>query len=108
MSIPAWKRLFCVIFGLAYPTVILVAIVATANHFLLDAAAGGLLCGIAWKSERVLLNLLPLEDCFLWCLRMHKPELDGWDREFSDERWKFVGSCPSNQTVYDRCGSVSF
>lgn len=75
LLIPAWKRLVCIGFGIAYPTVILVAIVATANHFILDAVAGGLLCGIAWKSESLLLNLLPLEDCFLWCLRLHKPDL---------------------------------
>ena len=53
-----------------------IAIVATANHFILDAVAGAVVCGIAWRSEKVLLNLLPLEDWFLWCLRMHKPEIE--------------------------------
>jgi hypothetical protein len=60
--------------GFLYPFIILVAIVATANHFILDAVAGAIVCGIAWKGNDVLLNLLPLEDWFLFCLRAHFPE----------------------------------
>ena len=88
--IPAGKRLACIGFGIAYPTVILVAVVATANHFILDAVAGGLLCGLAWKSESLLLNLLPLEDCFLWCLRLHKPDVRGADAASLDEKARGV------------------
>lgn len=51
-------------------------IIATANHFILDAVAGALVCAIAWKTERFLLNLLPLEDWFLWGVRTHKPSID--------------------------------
>lgn len=80
-SIPSWKRLTCVFFGVTYPALILVAIVATANHFILDAVAGGILCGVAWKMESSLLNLVPLEDYFLWCLRMHKPEIESREKE---------------------------
>jgi hypothetical protein len=47
--------------------------VSTANHFILDAVAGALVCLVGWRSNEILLNLLPLEDYFLWCLRMHKP-----------------------------------
>lgn len=76
----------CIVLGIAYPATILVAIIATANHFILDAVAGAIVCGIAWNTERFLLNLLPLEDWFLWCLRMHKPEvgvemLPEWDEK---------------------------
>ena len=46
---------------------------ATANHFILDAVAGSLVCLIGWKGNAILLNLLPLEDYFLWCVRIHKP-----------------------------------
>ena len=74
------------VLGFAYPTLILVVIVATANHFILDAVAGALVCGIAWRSERVLLNLLPLEDWFLWCLRMHKPEIEVAESGFADHK----------------------
>jgi hypothetical protein len=74
------------VLGFAYPTLILVVIVATANHFVLDAVAGAIVCGIAWRSERVLLNLLPLEDWFLWCLRMHKPEIEVAESGFEDHK----------------------
>ncbi|RMZ92696.1 hypothetical protein DV736_g25, partial [Chaetothyriales sp. CBS 134916] len=59
--------------SILYPLAILVAIISTANHFILDAVAGALVCLIGWKSNAVLVNLLPLEDHFLWFLRIHKP-----------------------------------
>jgi len=68
-----WKRIAIIIAGLAYPGMILAAIVATANHFILDAVAGAIVCGIAWNANGVLLNLLVLEDYFLWLVRIHKP-----------------------------------
>ncbi|KAF5352055.1 hypothetical protein D9758_009397 [Tetrapyrgos nigripes] len=76
LRLPTFRRLLCVVIGFAYPATILTAIIATANHFILDAVAGGIVCGIAWNAETFLLNLLPLEDCFLWCLRIHKPNVD--------------------------------
>ncbi|KAK4504719.1 hypothetical protein PRZ48_002681 [Zasmidium cellare] len=80
------KRVLCIVLGFGYPATILLAIIATANHFILDAVAGALVCGIAWNAEKFLLNLLPLEDWFLWCLRMHKPEINAeimpeWDEK---------------------------
>lgn len=68
------KRIGVVALGLAYPALILTAIVATANHFVLDAVAGVVVCILAWHSNRMLLNLLVLEDWFLWALRIHKPQ----------------------------------
>ena len=64
----------CIAVGGFYPSLILVAIIATANHFILDAVAGSIVCGIAWWGNDVLLNLLALEDWFLWVVRIHKPE----------------------------------
>jgi hypothetical protein len=64
----------CLVLGFLYPFVILVAIVATANHFILDAIAGALVCALGWYSNGVLLYLLPVEDYFLWLVRIHKPE----------------------------------
>lgn len=64
----------CVAIGGFYPSLILVAIIATANHFILDAVAGSVVCTIAWLGNDVLLNLLALEDWFLWVVRIHKPE----------------------------------
>jgi hypothetical protein len=66
--------MLCAAMGAAYPLTILAAIIATANHFILDAVAGALVCVLGWWANSILLNLLPVEDCFLWILRMHKPE----------------------------------
>jgi hypothetical protein len=69
----AWRRLAIVCVGMIYPAIILTAIVATANHFVLDAVAGACACILAWNLNDLLLNLLPLEDYFLAMLRIHKP-----------------------------------
>jgi hypothetical protein len=69
----SWKRLLIVALGMSYPTLILTAIVATANHFILDAVAGAMVCGIAWNANGILLNLCVIEDYFLYMLRIHKP-----------------------------------
>jgi len=82
------KRMVCLIVGFLYPAIILTAIVATANHFILDAVAGATVCGIAWCGNRVLLNLLALEDYFLWCVRIYKPVRRG---EEDDEEWGIEG-----------------
>jgi PAP2 superfamily protein len=68
-----WKRIAVVALGMSYPALILTAIVATANHFILDAVAGALVCAIAWNANGILLNLLVVEDYFLWLVRIHKP-----------------------------------
>ncbi|KAK2056966.1 integral membrane protein [Colletotrichum caudatum] len=68
-----WRRFAVAAAGMAYPALILAAIVATANHFVLDAAAGAVVCGLAWNCNGVLLNLLVVEDYFLRALRIHKP-----------------------------------
>lgn len=70
-----WHRIVCIVFGITYPFTILAAIIATANHFILDAFAGAIICGLGWWGNSVLLNFLPLEDYyFFWILRIHKPE----------------------------------
>ncbi|KAL7937214.1 PAP2 superfamily domain-containing protein [Trichoderma chlorosporum] len=69
----SWKRVAIGVLGLSYPTLIFTAIVATANHFILDAVAGAIVCGIAWNANGLLLNLCVLEDYFLWIVRIHKP-----------------------------------
>lgn len=76
--------MLCLTLGFLYPFSILIAIVSTANHFILDAVAGAIICAAGWRVNGVLLNLLPLEDWFLWCLRIHKPttepvQLSGFD-----------------------------
>ncbi|KAL6709131.1 hypothetical protein ACN47E_001947 [Coniothyrium glycines] len=96
MRLPSPRRLLCLLLGIAYPTIILIAIVATANHFVLDAVAGATVCGMAWNGNRILLNLEPVEDYFLWLVRIHKPErktagLPSFDEEGSYSREKGWG-----------------
>ncbi|KAL7795393.1 PAP2 superfamily domain-containing protein [Trichoderma ceciliae] len=69
----SWKRIVIAVLGLFYPALIFTAIVATANHFILDAVAGAIVCGIAWNANGLLLNLCIFEDYFLWLVRIHKP-----------------------------------
>jgi hypothetical protein len=76
---PSMQRMACVTVGFAYPFMILVAIIATANHFILDAVAGAMICALAWSRNRLLLNLLPLQDHFLALLRVHFPESEATD-----------------------------
>lgn len=73
LRLPSWRRLLCIFLGFFYPFSILVAIVSTANHFILDAVAGAMVCFLGWKGNAILLNLLPVEDYFLWVVRIHKP-----------------------------------
>ncbi|ETI27357.1 hypothetical protein G647_09547 [Cladophialophora carrionii CBS 160.54] len=73
IRLPSTRRMLCLAVGFLYPFSILTAIVATANHFILDAVAGSVVCCLGWKFNDVLLNLLVLEDWLLWCLRIHKP-----------------------------------
>ncbi|KAL4927868.1 phosphatase PAP2 family protein [Aspergillus undulatus] len=86
VQIPSKYRLACLLLGFAYPFIILAAIVATANHFVLDAVAGALVCTLGWKFNGVLLNLIPVEDYFLWVVRIHKPEPAGMAVS-DDEGW---------------------
>jgi cytochrome c biogenesis protein CcdA len=96
IRLPSYRRVACFAIGFMYPFSILVAIVSTANHFILDAVAGAIVCCIGWNANAALLNLLPLEDWFLWALRIHKPvqtpvedgrglglkeKLEGWNPE---------------------------
>jgi PAP2 superfamily len=75
IAFPSSRRLLCIAIGVLYPLTILIAIIATANHFILDAVVGALVCWAGLKWNEILLNLQPLEDYFLAFLRIHKPEL---------------------------------
>jgi hypothetical protein len=86
IHIPSWRRLACNAVGVFYPALILTAIIATANHFILDAVAGSMVCVTAWWGNDVLLNLLVLEDWFLCVVRIHKPESVVVGLEEEDER----------------------
>lgn len=58
---PLWKRLACIIFGVFYPTLLLITIVGTGNHFFLDAVVGGLAILLGFACNRVVLIFYPLQ-----------------------------------------------
>ncbi|KAH6658104.1 integral membrane protein [Truncatella angustata] len=67
-------RILFLVFGFLYPSFILLCIVATANHYILDAIAAAFVVLLAFTCNRVLLNFLVLEDWLLWAWRLEKPE----------------------------------
>ncbi|EIW71429.1 hypothetical protein TREMEDRAFT_37809 [Tremella mesenterica DSM 1558] len=56
-----------------YPILILLVIMATANHYLLDAVGGLFVTILAYRANRLLLNLRPIEEWWFWALRTEKP-----------------------------------
>jgi len=71
------RRLMLITAGMAYPAIILIAILATANHFVLDAVTGFFVALVGWHANGVLVNLLPLEDWFFNLIHVHKPDRKG-------------------------------
>jgi hypothetical protein len=67
-------RITYLVLGVLYPTFILLCIVGTANHYILDAVVAAFVVLISYVCNRVLLNFLVLEDWLLWALRLEKPE----------------------------------
>lgn len=67
-------QLLWVVAGLAYPALILVTIVATANHYFLDAVLATLYVCISFGANKIFYALIPLEDWLLWCLKADKPK----------------------------------
>ena len=68
----AWKVVYLLI-ALGYPGMVLSAIVATANHYWMDAVMAVFVSFIAYFCNRVFLVFLPLEDLLFWLLRLEKP-----------------------------------
>ena len=68
----AWKIVYILV-ALGYPGLVLTAIVATANHYWMDALMATIVACIALLCNRVFLAFLPLEDLLLWALRLEKP-----------------------------------
>lgn len=68
----AWK-LFYFAIGIGYPALILVTIVATANHYFLDALMATVFVCLAFFCNKVFYIMLPVEDWLLWAIRAEKP-----------------------------------
>lgn len=67
------RRAVLVVVGMSYPLLILIAILATGNHFVLDAVAGFVVASVGWHINSLLLNLLPVEDTVMNVLHVHIP-----------------------------------
>lgn len=67
-----WKA-FYVFIAIGYPALVLTCIVATANHYFMDALMAIVAAALAFLCNRVFLILLPLEDYLLYILRIEKP-----------------------------------
>ena len=70
---PKIQQVFFAVLSIVYPLFVLTIIVATANHYYLDALAATGVVLVAWLCNRCLLVLLPLEDIFLYCVKLEKP-----------------------------------
>ena len=68
----AWKAVYLFV-GIGYPVSILITIVATANHYWMDALMATVVACAAYLCNGGFLTLLPLEDLLLWLLRLEKP-----------------------------------
>lgn len=60
-----------------WPVMMGLTIIATANHYVLDAAVGTCVITAAYQFNHVMLLLLPVERVLLRLLRLEKPN-DGW------------------------------
>ena len=56
-----------------WPVLMGLTIVATANHYILDAVAGACVFVVAYRFNEVMLKLLPVERLLLWIVRLEKP-----------------------------------
>lgn len=81
---PRWSMILWVLGGLAYPTLLLVTIVATANHYFLDAVIATLYVLVSFGANEIFFVFLPLEDWLLWALRATKPKPTTGKRSAND------------------------
>lgn len=70
---PTGQRIAFFVLGVWYPSWVLLTIVATANHYFMDAMVASLVVLMSFVCNRFLMNFLPLEDLLLWAWRLEKP-----------------------------------
>ena len=79
------SRIIYTFLGFAYPALVLTVIVATANHYYLDAVVATFTVSLSFLANRFWMIFLPAEDMLLWVLRLEKPVPTTGDR-FHDRR----------------------
>lgn len=67
------RQVLLALLSVVYPSFVLLIIVATANHYWLDAMAATGVVAMSWLCNRAFMVFVPLEDIFLWCVRLDKP-----------------------------------
>lgn len=67
------KSVVCSVLGVGYPGFVLVTIVATGNHYFMDALVAACVVVMAFTCNKVLCVFLPVEDWLCWVLRVEKP-----------------------------------
>lgn len=67
-----------------WPLAMLVTIVGTANHFILDAVAGACVVAVGWRIQELVLVFAPLEEYLFWCLGVERPRGAGRARKGED------------------------
>lgn len=81
-----FTQIFFIIMAVVYPLLVLSVIIATANHYWLDATVATFTVTICFLGNRVLLLLLPVEYCICWVLRLAKPVPTTGDRHL--RKWR--------------------
>ena len=64
-----------------YPLAMLIVVLATANHWVLDCVADICIVVVGWQAEWLLLELRPIEEWGFWVCRTEKPRdtgIDNW------------------------------
>ncbi|KAJ6134700.1 hypothetical protein N7523_001022 [Penicillium sp. IBT 18751x] len=95
------SQIFYVLFAFIYSTLVLSVIIATANHYWLDAVMAIFSVIICFFFNRVLLLLLPLEYCVCWALRLSKPvpKIGKQSDDMKEEIPYFYGLVPNESIV---------
>ncbi|KAF2197534.1 hypothetical protein GQ43DRAFT_475365 [Delitschia confertaspora ATCC 74209] len=69
----AFWKIFYLAVGIGYPAFILTTIVATANHYFMDALVATCFVFFSFACNKVFYVFIPLEDLFLYSIRAEKP-----------------------------------
>jgi hypothetical protein len=77
---PFYSQVLFLIAGVCYPLLVLTIIVATANHYWLDAVVAMGTTTLSFFCNKVWMFLLPAEDILCWVLRVDKPVPTTGDR----------------------------
>jgi len=75
-----YSQIFFLVVGICYPLLVLTVIVATANHYWLDAVVAMCTTTLSLLLNKVWMILLPAEDVLCWVLRVDKPAPTTGDR----------------------------